>query len=564
MKRSSYVLLPLAFLLITNITSFSQDLSTIAKQDPFKISGTLNAKLQFYNTDKTNPSLSPFVWYLQGSPVVSLYGIVLPFSFRISEQQRDFRQPFNQFGVSPTYKWATLHLGYKSLNWSTFALAGHSISGAGFELSPGKFHIGFISGRLLKPVKYIDNPEVVMTQTPAYKRKGTAFTFGYGTEKNNINLVIMKAKDDSTSAGDIPLQYQVTPDENLVVSLISKQVIAKKFIFDLEVAQSLYTANMGTKLSDTTGGFMARSLSFLMKSHLSTTSSNAIQTSIGYQSDIFKLLLKYQRIDPNFKSMGAYYFLTDISNITIEPTIKIMKNKLTLGGSFGSQFDNLNHQKNLRTNRTITSARVTFIPVAQYNLSATYSNYGLAQQSGLLSIDTLRKSEVAQATRQFGLVQSLNLAGKYFTHNFMINFNSQKLNDRNQYTSQYSEFSTNILSAGYFISYMPWNLNASVSFNYTNFKQDTITTKVTGPSVSLGKSFLKNKMNTSISYSTVGNTVQNEKTNRISILSFQLGYTPVRNHRLSLKYNHQVNEGLKSVYPSYFENRLDFDYIYTF
>jgi hypothetical protein len=171
---------------------------------------------------------------------------------------------------------------------------------------------------------------------------------------------------------------------------------------------------------------------------------------------------------------------------------------------------------------------------------------------------------VAQATRQLGLVQSVNLAGKYFTHNLMISFNSQKLNDKNQFTSKYSEFSTNILSAGYFISYMPWNINVSVSFNYTNFKQDTITTKVTGPSVSLGKSFLKNKMNSSISYSTVANTVQNEKTNRIGILSFQLGYTPVRNHRLSLKYNHQVNEGLKSVYPSYFENRLDFDYIYTF
>ena len=470
MKRSSYVILPLAFLLIININSFSQDLSTIAKQDPVKISGTINAKLQFYNTNKTNPSLSPFVWYLQGSPVVNLYGIVLPFSFRISEQQRDFRQPFNQFGVSPSYKWAKLHLGYKSLNWSTFALAGHSISGAGFELSPGKFHIGLITGRLLKPVKYIDNPEVVITQTPAYKRNGTAFTFGYGTEKNNVNLVVLKAKDDSTSAGDIPLQYQVTPDENLVVSLISKQVIAKNFIFDLEVAQSLYTTNMGTKLSDTTGGFMAKAFPFLMKSHLSTTSSNAIQTSIGYQSDIFRLLLKYQRIDPNFKSMGAYYFLTDVSNITVEPTVKIMKNKLTLGGSFGSQFDNLNHQKNLRTQRTITSARVTFIPVPQYNLSATYSNYGLAQQSGLLSIDTLRKSEVAQATSQFGLVQSVNLAGKYFTHNLMINFNSQKLNDKNQFTSQYSEFSTNILSAGYFVSYMPWSINALNFFQLYKFQ----------------------------------------------------------------------------------------------
>lgn len=564
MKRIYCFILLTALLLQINFTSSSQDLSTIAKQEPFKISGTLNAKLQFYNTNKTNPSLSPFVWYLQGTPTVSIYGIVLPFSFRISEQQRDFRQPFNQFGVSPTYKWAKLHLGYQSLNWSTYALAGHSISGAGFELSPGKFHIGLITGRLLKPVKYIDNPEVTIAQTPAYKRTGTAFTLGYGTEKNNVSIVLLKAKDDSTSVADIPLKYQVTPDENLVVSLISKQVIAKKFIFNLEVARSLYTRNMSTKLTDTTGGFMARAFSFLMKSRQSTTASDALNTSIGYQSDLFRLLVKYQRIDPDFQSMGAYYFLTDISNLTVEPTIKLIKKKLTIGGSFGSQIDNLNKEKNLRTRRTVTSARMTFIPVPQYNLNASWSNYGIAQESGLLSIDTLRKSEVAQATSQFNITQTVNLNGKNFSHNLMITFNSQKLNDKNQYTAQYSNFSTNILSAGYFTAYLPWNMNASVSFNYTNFRQDTITTKISGPSVSLGKSFLKNKLNTSLSYSSMSNKVQDAMTNTIRVLSFQLSYRPAKNHRLGIKFNHHVNEGASQVFPSYFENRLDFDYSYTF
>jgi len=50
----------------------------------------------------------PFTWMLTGSPTLSVYGITLPFSFTISEQQRNFRQPFNKFGVSPYYKWAKL------------------------------------------------------------------------------------------------------------------------------------------------------------------------------------------------------------------------------------------------------------------------------------------------------------------------------------------------------------------------------------------------------------------------------------------------------------------------
>ncbi len=564
MKKCCTLTISVFFLFIINNKSFTQDLSNIAKQKPFVINGSINAKLQFYDTDKPNPSRSPFVWYLQGSPVVNIYGIVLPFSFRLSEQQRDFRQPFNQFGVSPYYKWVKLHLGYRSLNWSTYALAGHSISGAGIELTPGKFHVGLISGRLLKPIKYIDNPEVTSTQTPAYKRNGTAFTLGYGDEKNNVSLVILKARDDSTSSGEIPAQYQVTPDENLVVSLSSKQVIAKKFLFEFEVAQSLYTKDTRTAISDSSKDVMAKIFSSFMDNHVSTSSNNAFQTSIGYQTDIFSLIMKYQRVEPDFKSMGAYYFLTDVRNITIEPTFKIMKKKLTLGGSFGSQVDNLKNDKNLRTRRSISSVRMNFVPVPQYNLGITYSNYGLAQESGLLSIDTLRSSEVAQATSQFGLVQSINLAGEKLAHNLMINYNYQKLNDKNQNTAQFSEFSTNIFSAGYYLNILPISLNVSVSLLSTKFIQDTLKTIVTGPSLSIGKSFLKNKLNAAISYSSMKNKVQNENTGNIKTFMFQVGYKPTKKQRFALKFYSHNNNGQTSIYPTYYENKLDLDYILTF
>ena len=228
MRKLPSLAASVSVLMLNFFIAGAQDLSSITDQTPFKINGSINAKLQFYGTDRTNPSRSPFMWYLQGSPVVTVYGIVLPFSFRLSEQQRDFRQPFNQFGVSPYYKWAKLHLGYRSHTWSTYALAGHSISGAGLELSPGKFQFGVVSGRLLKPVRYIDNPEFVQMQTPAYRRSGTAVRLGYGSEKNNISLVLLKAIDDSTSLGEIPTKYQITPDENLVISLMSRQTIAEK------------------------------------------------------------------------------------------------------------------------------------------------------------------------------------------------------------------------------------------------------------------------------------------------------------------------------------------------
>ena len=564
MSRNSRLKFIVFFLFTVNCHSFAQDLSTISVQDPFRINGSVTARLQFYNTDRDNPSRSPFMWYLQGSPVITVYGIVLPFSFRLSEQQRDFRQPFNQFGVSPYYKWAKLHLGYRSHSWSTYALAGHSITGAGLELTPGKFQLGFATGRLLKPVRYLDNSENIRLQTPAYKRTGIALRLGYGTSTNNASLVILRAKDDSTSLGAVPTEYRLTPDENLVVSFQTKQTIAKKFLFEAEVAQSLYTKDIRTALSDSTGDVMTKIFSSLIANHESTTSSNALRASAGYQSDLFSLMLKYQRVEPDFRSMGAYYFATDLSNITIEPSLKLMQKKLTLAGSVGTQVDNLRNDKNLRTRRTITSARVNFVPVPQYNLSAFFSNYGLAQESGLLSIDTLRQSEVAQATSQIGVTQSLNLTGERLAHNLMVNYNYQKLNDRNENTSQYSEFSTNILSANYFITHIPFSINGSAAFLYSHFAQDTVVTVAYGPSAGLGKSFLKNKLNASVYVSFMNNKVQDANTGTTGIYSLQLGYKPFRNHRFALKYNYSKNNRLSTGTNSYYESKVDFDYTYTF
>jgi len=564
-RRNNSCLIIVTVLLFTiSYTSFSQDLSGIAKQEAFKINGSVSAKLQFYDSDKTNPSRAPFMWYLQGSPVVTVYGIVLPFSFRLSEQQRDFRQPFNQFGVSPYYKWAKLHLGYRSHNWSTYALAGHSITGAGLELSPGKFHIGFATGRLLKPVRYLDDPENIKLQTPAYKRSGTAFRFGYGTEKNNFSLIVLKARDDSASLGEIPSKYRLTPDENMVVSFLTKQTIAEKFLFEIEVAQSLYTKDIRTALSDSVGGLMSKIFSPLLEIHESTSSSNALRTSFGYQSDLFSLMMRYQRVEPDFRSMGAYYFATDLSNITIEPSMKLMQKKLRLSGSVGTQVDNLKNDKNLRTRRTISSARMNYVPLPQYSMSAFYSNYGLAQESGLLSIDTLRQSEVAQATSQIGVTQSLNLTGEKLGHNLMLNFNYQKLNDRNENTAQYSEFATNIFSATYFLTYMPLSINASASFLYTGYTQDTVVTIASGPSLGLGKSFLKNRLTTALYFSIINNKIQDEDSGKTNTLTIQLGYKPARNHRFALKFYYNKNDRQSTVHNSYYENKLDFDYTYTF
>ena len=73
---------------------------------------------------------------------MKIYGVEIPFSLTVSEQERSFRQPFNQFGITPTYKWAKAHLGYSNLTWSPFTWSGQTVLGGGVELNPGKFRFG--------------------------------------------------------------------------------------------------------------------------------------------------------------------------------------------------------------------------------------------------------------------------------------------------------------------------------------------------------------------------------------------------------------------------------------
>ena len=88
----------------------AQDLSQLGNQKPFGLSGNLTGQYTFFSSTGQE-YMKPGSWTISGNPVVSIYGVLLPFSFTVSEKERSFRQPFNQFGVSPEYKWVKLHLG---------------------------------------------------------------------------------------------------------------------------------------------------------------------------------------------------------------------------------------------------------------------------------------------------------------------------------------------------------------------------------------------------------------------------------------------------------------------
>ena len=550
----------LLFLFLASLPDYlhGQDIASVKNAKPFTISGNLGINSVFYNIEGRTANRKPFSWTLSGSPVISLYGIAFPFSFTVSEQERDFNQPFNQYGVSPAYKWVKLHLGYSNVQFSPYSLGGHSIMGAGVELNPGKLRFGFIYGRLLRPVSYSDTISVV----PSFKRTGYSAKIGYGTAENYIDLILLKAKDLDGSIENVN-QLEITPAENVVWSVVTSNKLTKWLSFSGEFAQSVYTND--SRIDTVGSGFKKESnflADILIKTNSSTVRSNVIDGNLLLGSEKYRLSLHYKRIGPDYQSMGAYYFQNNVRNITIEPSMKISNNKLSLSGSLGFQTDNLDDSADFRTNRTIGSVHATWQPIQKLQTDVMYSNYDIGQRNGIAVLDKLNK--ISQTTSNIVLNQSLFLTSERMSNSFILSFNYQKLNDHNSNTSNISEYTTDFLFASWYMTLVRAGLSTGLSFNYTTYDMAAIKTQYFGPSLSVSKSVLKQKLNLTLLFAGYKNKSNGDYLSTIIQTGFRGSYRLAKKHRIQLKYLLNKCNAETVAVKSYTENKGEISYVYSF
>lgn len=550
--------------LLMSTGGHGQNVEGIGQQEPVKLSGMLAANLSFFDAQGRPANREKFSWYLTGNPTLEIYGITLPFSFTVSEQQRSFRQPFNQFGVSPYYRWAKAHIGYRNVVFSPFTLGGHTIAGGGVELTPGKFRFGIMHGRLLKAVQAIGNTDGTFVASPSFRRKGTAVKIGYGTDNNFVDLILFHGKDDPESIDADTLNAGLTPAENLVAGVYTRQSFLKHFTFEFEFAQSLYTRNTELIEPDSLDDDFLTSpfASFLKSRNITTTHSTAIDGALAYGKEIFNVRLRFRQIDPDYQSMGAYFFQNDIRNITVEPSVTLFKSALQINGSFGYQTDNVDGRRASTTKRKIGSAVISGRIGNRYTGNVTYSNYDIGQAAGAIDLDTL--IEVSQTTRSWSMMHNLMFQGEALHHNIMASYNFQSLNDRNPGTAMYSEYDNTTWMASYFILIVRLRLNITGSYTHTIFEMPSRRTVISGPTVGVSKSFFNNAFNVNLSYASLAQEIDDDAHQTINRLMVNTSYKPARRHRFTLRFylNQSANEA-ENVKP-FRETKGDIGYAYTF
>ncbi|MEI7662703.1 MAG: hypothetical protein WCK34_10910 [Bacteroidota bacterium] len=539
----------------------AQDLAKIAGQKPFTIHGNIGLNLIGYGASGIPARNKPFSFIFNANATASIFGIELPFSITLSDKQKNYSQPFNQFGLSPHWKWITVHLGYRNVTFSNFTLAGHTFFGAGVELNPGHFRFGAVYGRFDR--KTTESPIYQTDTLPHYARRGYAIKLGVGSENNFFDLVFMHIKDDSTSLAQHDSTALRTPAQNIVTGINSRFTLVKNLVLEVEGAVSLYTTNLGAKqFSDIEKDPTLRSMNKFLSINQSSEYYTAVRSALHYKGKTWGLKLEYRRIDPKYQSMGAYFFNNDVQNLTIAPSFFLFKRKLVLVGSLGLQNDNLKKTKRATSSRTIGSLNISWNPVQKFGIDGSYSNYSISQKSGRIPLtDTTR---VYNTTQNFSLTPRLIFINKVMSHMFLVVYNLANFTDKNKVTAGMTKFTSQTTQLNYILGLLKHQWSFTFGALYLSLDSKMAGSKSFGGNFGVGKSLFSGSLSLNWNNSLVSN--DNGGTAGTTFNSNFSGNYRIRNHhnfRISIFYTKNSSSKVR-VNPAFTEFKGDLGYVFTF
>ncbi|WP_218127177.1 hypothetical protein [Catalinimonas alkaloidigena] len=495
----------------------AQDLATLGQQKPLTLTGGLSVRTVFYQAHGIEARRKPFSYVVSGAPVLSVYGWSIPVSFVFSEQERSFRQPFNQFGMSPTYKWLTFHAGYRNLQFSPYTLAGHTILGGGVEATPGILRFGFVYGRLQRATA-VDTTSGSL-EPFAYTRRGYALKLGIGKGGRSLDFSLMKGKDDSTSVEHAPLmsyalnQRPVTPAENTVFGVSVRLPFLRTFFWEADGGLSFYTRHLGSSVALDSAetllpSLLTHTLGRLM--HINGTSEfySAYQTSVGYRGKGFSLRVQYRRVDPGYQSMGAYFFNNDVENLTLAPSFVMLKQRVRFSGSVGVQRDNLQQQKQATSRRVIGAANLSADITEQLGLDINFTNFSTNQRARTILIaDSFL---LAQTTRNLSITPRYIVTHETTSHALMLSYNRTSLLDQNPRSEADNTLQSSNAFLNYQLTFVQRGLSLSANLNRTQLKRAAGVDGNRGVTLNASQRLADNRLSVGVNASFLRSLQQNQ------------------------------------------------------
>ncbi|TDM00471.1 MAG: hypothetical protein C4K58_04495 [Flavobacteriaceae bacterium] len=552
-REPKHLLLLFFICLFQGINAQEIDLENIGKRtkeqlkkNPFKISGGISANSVFYNSNVYS-GREPFTYFLNGNLNIGIYSWNLPISYSLTNQGSNlgYQVPFkfNRLSIAPKYKWVKAYIGDANMTFSPYTLNGLLFTGGGLELTPDfPLKIALMGGRLNKAIEDDGNPYTI----PAYKRMAYGAHLKWEKEKYKLGVIGFYANDQVNSLQIVPESKQVYPQENLVISVMGNVQLHKNVETTFEYANSALITNL---LADPSGGERSGIAANFLGSSSTLTNNSAYNAGVNFKLPKGMIGLRYERVDPEYKTLGAYFFNNDLENITFNSAFTLMKDKMSISSNLGFQRDNLNNNKIKQTNRLVGSLNMNLKASDKLMISANYSNFTTFTNRQLnqftninqnaLQIQQPRDSiDYSQISQNTNINLNYNLSNtKEKVQNINLNYSlNDMVNRENDVVRKGGVTRFHNANLNYSIDFPEKKLNIATSGNFTHTYAASQNTMIMGSGLTLTKSLLKeDKLKTSVGTSYNHSINPNSK---IDVVNLRLGanYTPWEKHNFNLNF----------------------------
>lgn len=509
----------------------------------FKVTGNVNANMMYYTSNMQN-SREPFTYLLSGNLNISAFNFSVPLFYSISNQGDNlgYTAPFdfNRLSIMPKYKWVKAYIGNVSMTFSPYTLSGFPFKGVGLELTPqSPFKISLMGGQLLKAVE----ADEALGGIPVYQRFGYGAKIGYEQPQYKIGWIGFYAKDNVNSL-NVTTDKGVTPKENFVNSLIFSTSLIKNLNFNVEYALSVLTDDSRSK---TISGGNFRDKLFFSKE--STSFMNAVNVNFDYTIQKSIVGLTYERIDPNYNTLGALYFNNDLENIALRISRAFYQDKIMISASLGYQRDDLAKAKKQDTKRVVGSINLNYRVTDQLNITGSYSNFSTYTNKKLDQFELINNPNVVQSDtldyRQLSQNANLNMSyafGKKRNQNLNFNYSiAGQANEQGGVIRRGQASTVQNYNLAHSVNFIGTKIALNSSLNYTVNEVAQNNNSSVGASVGASKKIFKDKLNTNF-----GILYNNSQGNNNSSSVFGVKF----NNSFMLLEKHNFNMNIISMFRS--------------
>jgi hypothetical protein len=350
-------------------------------------------------------------------------------------------------------------------------------------------------------------------------------------------MSFFSAKDYENSLKNMPDSLAIFPQNNVAMSWEAGLRMIKNLTLTIEYGISLLTRDM--RINSAASSFFDK----LFNQNSTSSTYHALHTELSYQLMKNTIGFGYERIDPEYQSLGAYYFTNDLENFTVSYVRPFFGDKLTFTANAGLQRDNLDNNKSEEIRRFVGAANLNYNHSERLTASLSYSNFqsytNIKSQFDYINeitdydnLDTLNFTQLSQnATLNINWNINANETQK---HTVNFNFNYQEAADkqngaiRTGGASQFYNFATN-----YGLLFIPQSIQINTSANLTYNTVGFNNLLTYGPSIGAATKLFKNSLTTGVTASYNVSANNGDRQNSIFNLRLNIAYTILKKHSLN-------------------------------